>query len=57
MDAGLGRIVGRRGDVSVEAPAFMMLGSCTLFGEVGAYEPALPGGDVDREGVAMPSCS
>lgn len=57
MDAGLGRIVGRRSEASVEAPACMMLGSCTLFGEVGAYEPALPGGDVDRDGVPIPSCS
>ncbi len=57
MEAGLGRMVGSRGETSVEEPAFMMLGSCTLLGEVDEYEPALPGGDVDREGVPRPSCS
>lgn len=35
MDAGLGRMVGRRGEVLLVFPAFMMLGICTLFGEVG----------------------
>lgn len=35
----------------------MMLGSCRLTGEAGAYEPALQGGDVEREGVPSPSCS
>ena len=56
MEAGFGRMVSRRGEAS-EVPAFMMLGSCTLLGEAGAYEPALPGGEADLEGVPMPSCS
>jgi hypothetical protein len=36
MEAGLGRMAGRRGETLVVEPAFRMLGSRTLFGELGA---------------------
>lgn len=57
MHVGLGRIAGRRGEASAEFPAAIMLGNCTLPGDVGPYEPTLLDGDADREGVPSASCS
>lgn len=51
MDAGFGKIVGSRGEVSVDGAPDMMPGSWMLLGDAGPYETALPGGDTEREDV------
>ena len=53
IEAGLGRMVGRRGEVLVEAVADMMLGSWMPPGLVAPY--AESGGETDRLGG--PPCS
>ena len=56
IDAGLGRMVGKRGDVFVDPAADMMLGRWMPLGlEVTPYEPADPEGEQERLGP--PSCS
>jgi hypothetical protein len=53
MEEGLGRMVGRRGEVLVEAVADMMLGSWMPPGLVAPYTES--GGETDRLGA--PPCS
>ena len=52
IDEGLGRIVGRRGEVLAEAAADMMLGSWMPMGLIELYEPADPGGETERLGAS-----
>ncbi len=52
IEAGLGRIAGRRGEALL---AVMMLGSWMPLGLVGPYDPADPGGETER--LESSSCS
>jgi hypothetical protein len=55
IEAGLGRMVGSRGDVSVDAVADMILGSWMPPGLVEPYESADSGGETER--LCASSCS
>ncbi len=53
IDAGLGKMVGSRGELLLDPAADMMLGSwMPPLGLVGPYDPADPGGETERS-----SCS
>lgn len=52
IDVGLGRIVGRRGEVLLEAVADMILGSWMPPGLAEPYDPADPEGETDRLGAS-----